>query len=170
MLKRMERLLPHAAILICNMYIVFFLIDRVNTAMNFIDNGLTKGLLLLLCLVTLVNARWLLSAARPVPSRQTAQPLRRDPAVRPARPDAQAAYARRGDDRRLSAQPGANAPYGRAGAARRPRGQSYGGAESARRSAYAQNSERTRYGQPAPNGRGYSARRDGSYEREGGRR
>ena len=27
------------------MYLVFFLIDRVNPAMNFIDNGLTKGLL-----------------------------------------------------------------------------------------------------------------------------
>lgn len=56
MWKRVERLLPHAAILIGNMYVVFFLIDRVNPAMNFIDNGLTKGLLLVLCAVALVNA------------------------------------------------------------------------------------------------------------------
>lgn len=56
MWKRVERLLPHAVILIGNMYVVFFLIDRVNPAMNFIDNGLTKGLLLLLCAVALVNA------------------------------------------------------------------------------------------------------------------
>ncbi|MDO4865109.1 MAG: hypothetical protein Q4C10_01020 [Clostridia bacterium] len=60
MLDRLRRLLPHAAILICNMYIVFFLIDRVNKAMNFIDNGLTKGLLLALCLIGLWNA-WSLS-------------------------------------------------------------------------------------------------------------
>lgn len=56
MLDRLKRLLPHAAILICNMYVVFFLIDRVNKAMNFIDNGLTKGLLLALCLIGLWNA------------------------------------------------------------------------------------------------------------------
>ena len=57
MLRRIKGLLPHAAILICNMYIVFYLIDRVNKAMNFIDNGLTKGLLLVLCLIALYNAR-----------------------------------------------------------------------------------------------------------------
>lgn len=60
MFNRLRRLLPHAAILICNMYVVFYLIDRVNTAMNFIDNGLTKGLLLALCVIALVNCRALL--------------------------------------------------------------------------------------------------------------
>ena len=63
MLKKLERLAPHAAILICNMYVVFFLIDKVNPAMNFIDNGLTKGLLLLLCLIALYNAWQLLGLA-----------------------------------------------------------------------------------------------------------
>ena len=56
MLKRIERLVPHGAILICNMYVVFFLIDRVNPAMNFIDNGLTKGLLVILCALALYDA------------------------------------------------------------------------------------------------------------------
>lgn len=60
MFNRLRRLLPHAAILICNMYVVFYLIDRVNTAMNFIDNGLTKGLLLALCVIAFVNCRMLL--------------------------------------------------------------------------------------------------------------
>ncbi|MBR1566199.1 MAG: hypothetical protein IJ649_05495, partial [Oscillospiraceae bacterium] len=72
MLKKLERMLPHAAILICNMYIVFFLIDRVNQAMNFIDNGLTKGLLLILCAIAFYNARCLLKPApvrRSVPAR-----------------------------------------------------------------------------------------------------
>lgn len=63
MLNRLRRLLPHAAILICNMYIVFFLIDRVNTAMNFIDNRLTKGLLLALCVISWFNCRTLLRLA-----------------------------------------------------------------------------------------------------------
>ena len=62
MWKRVERLLPHAAILIGNMYVVFFLIDRVNPAMNFIDNGLTKGLLLVLCAITRYNALRVLRA------------------------------------------------------------------------------------------------------------
>ena len=56
MRKTIQAALPHLVILICNMYIVFFLIDRVNKAMNFIDNGLTKGLLLALCLIGLGNA------------------------------------------------------------------------------------------------------------------
>ena len=70
MLKKLERLLPHGAILICNMYIVFFLIDRVNPAMNFIDNGLTKGLLLILCAISLYDAWRLL---KPVPARRPVQ-------------------------------------------------------------------------------------------------
>ena len=52
----LRRMLPHAAILICNMYIVFFSIDVVNRAMNFIDNNLTKGLLAALSAIALVNA------------------------------------------------------------------------------------------------------------------
>ena len=53
--KKLRAMLPHAAILIANMYIVFFLIDRVNTAMNFIDNGLTKGLLFVMCALVLLD-------------------------------------------------------------------------------------------------------------------
>ena len=64
MMKKVRAMLPHVAILICNMYIVFYLIDRVNTAMNFIDNGLTKGLLLILCVVTPFNVWALLKEPR----------------------------------------------------------------------------------------------------------
>lgn len=56
MLARIWQLLPHASILICNMYIVFYMIDRVNTAMCFIDNGLTKGLLVIMCLISILNS------------------------------------------------------------------------------------------------------------------
>ena len=73
MLKKLERMLPHAVILICNMYIVFFLIDRVNQAMNFIDNGLTKGLLAIMCAIALYDAwRLLKPAPAPMPRRRPA--------------------------------------------------------------------------------------------------
>lgn len=42
------KLAPHAAIVIGNMYYVFWGINCVNTSMNFIDNGYTKFLLVLL--------------------------------------------------------------------------------------------------------------------------
>ncbi len=75
-------MLPHAVILICNMYVVFFLIDRVNPAMNFIDNGLTKGLVALLCAGAVVDALALKRLGRRTRRRRAAgmrtQPARRD--------------------------------------------------------------------------------------------
>ena len=62
MWNKIQRLLPHGAILICNMYIVFYLIDRVNKAMCFIDNGLTKGLLVIMCLISIFNSLALITA------------------------------------------------------------------------------------------------------------
>lgn len=57
-------LLPHGVILVCNMYIVFFLIDRVNTAMCFIDNDITKGLLAVMCLLSMGISVALIRAQR----------------------------------------------------------------------------------------------------------
>ena len=88
MLKKLERLAPHAAILICNMYVVFFLIDRVNPAMNFIDNRLTKGLLLVMCALALYNGYRLL---QPWLRRRAASPAPRQSAP------AQRAYADHGE-------------------------------------------------------------------------
>ena len=82
--KKLRAMLPHAAILIANMYIVFFLIDRVNSAMNFIDNGLTKGLLLAMSLIVLADV--LLPRPRP---RRRAQAKRAAPEA-PATPEAPA--------------------------------------------------------------------------------
>ena len=79
--KKLRAMLPHAAILIANMYIVFFLIDRVNSAMNFIDNGLTKGLLLAMSLIVLADV--LLPRPRP---RRRAQAKRAAPEA-PAVPE-----------------------------------------------------------------------------------
>ena len=78
-MRRLGRLAPHAAILLCNMYVVFYLIDRVNKAMNFIDNGLTKGLLLALCVISLLNARTLLKRPRTARCGTAARPAQGAP-------------------------------------------------------------------------------------------
>lgn len=51
-----RKIFPHAAIVLSAMYVVFFHIDRVNSAMAFIDNGITKALLYVLCVLSAVNA------------------------------------------------------------------------------------------------------------------
>ena len=60
----MRKLLPHVTIVMCLMYAVFFGIDRVNPAMAFIDNEITKWLLLFLCLFSIVEAVWLIADDR----------------------------------------------------------------------------------------------------------
>ena len=52
----LRKWLPHVAILLSNMYLVFYVIDRFNRAMAFINNDLTKGLLVGLSLVSIFNA------------------------------------------------------------------------------------------------------------------
>ena len=84
--KKLRAMLPHAAILIANMYIVFFLIDRVNSAMNFIDNGLTKGLLLAMSLIVLADVL----LPRPRRPRRRAQAKRAAAPEAPATPEAPA--------------------------------------------------------------------------------
>lgn len=48
-MKKLRALIPHTSVLIANMYYVFYGIDRVNKSMNFIDNGITKWLLAIMC-------------------------------------------------------------------------------------------------------------------------
>ena len=52
----LRKIIPHATIVLCNMYVVFYLIDRVNPAMEFITNEITKFLILLMCILSTVNA------------------------------------------------------------------------------------------------------------------
>lgn len=56
----LRRFLPHIAIILSGMYFVFYGIDRVNSAMAFIDNEITKGLLVVLGLISVVNALFLI--------------------------------------------------------------------------------------------------------------
>lgn len=58
------KLFGHAAIIISLMYFVFFFIDRVNAPMAFINNGITKMLLFILCVLSIFNSVRLISADR----------------------------------------------------------------------------------------------------------
>lgn len=64
MMGVIKKLLAHCAIIISGMYIVFFFIDRVNPAMGFIDNDITKPLLLALALIAIINAIQVIAAER----------------------------------------------------------------------------------------------------------
>lgn len=64
MIAKIKRLLPSAGIVLAGMYIVFYLIDRVNPAMAFINNEITKYLLLALCIVTIAQACMTISETR----------------------------------------------------------------------------------------------------------
>lgn len=59
-----RKVFPHAAVILSAMYVVFFHIDRVNSAMAFIDNGITKALLYALCMLSVVNAIVIISDDR----------------------------------------------------------------------------------------------------------
>ena len=69
----LRKLLPHAAIILSGMYLVFFLIDRVNSAMAFINNDITKWLLLILCAISVLNALLLIRSERQSVRRQQAR-------------------------------------------------------------------------------------------------
>ena len=109
----LRKILPHGAIIISLMYFVFFFIDRVNSAMAFINNGMTKALLFVLCLITIANALLLIAddrkrtrarrqvrrpaaqpAQRPVAPVQARPQQRPAPAKQPQRPTARASYDR----------------------------------------------------------------------------
>ncbi len=55
MWNKLRPMLPHAAIVLANMFVVFFVVDQINPTMNFIDNGLTKGLLLVMSALAVAN-------------------------------------------------------------------------------------------------------------------
>lgn len=52
----LRKILPHVAIILSMMYFVFFCIDRVNSAMAFINNDITKWLLVILGVISIYNA------------------------------------------------------------------------------------------------------------------
>lgn len=73
----LRKIIPHATIVLCNMYVVFYLIDRVNPAMEFITNNITKFLLLLMCILSTVNAALLIRDQRRRRREQLRRPAER---------------------------------------------------------------------------------------------
>jgi len=64
MIGMLKKMLAHCAIIISLMYVVFFCIDLVNPAMGFIDNNITKPLLLVLVIIAIINAIQIIAEER----------------------------------------------------------------------------------------------------------
>lgn len=60
----LKRVLPHICIIISVMMLVFYVIDRVNSAMSFIDNDIFKTLLLFYCIVVIASSVYLIASNR----------------------------------------------------------------------------------------------------------
>ena len=71
----LRKLLPHVAIIISMMYFVFYFIDRVNSAMAFINNDITKNLLFALGLIAILESVWLIRSNRAQERRRQQQRL-----------------------------------------------------------------------------------------------
>ena len=59
-----RKALPHATIIVAVMFLVFFVIDRINEAMNFIGAEISKWLLFLFCLMAIATSVVLLAEQR----------------------------------------------------------------------------------------------------------
>ncbi len=74
---RLWYMLCHVNIIISCMFIIFYFIDRVNPAMEFMDSTLSKGLLFVFCLsilaASILNARYLFRMMRGNARRQKLQ-------------------------------------------------------------------------------------------------
>jgi len=63
-MKTIAKLLPHVAIILSGMLIVFFIVDRFNSAMGFLDNDAAKVLICALGVVSIVNSIMLIAHQR----------------------------------------------------------------------------------------------------------
>ena len=50
MVYKIKRLTSHTTVILALMFLVFLVLDRFNPMMNFVDNGISRALLALLCL------------------------------------------------------------------------------------------------------------------------
>ena len=63
-LEKLAELLPHVCLILSLMMITFVITDRFNRAMAFINNDITKGLLLVLAVLVIVQSILLIRADR----------------------------------------------------------------------------------------------------------
>lgn len=55
-MKKLIAILPHLNIIMACTVLTFLIIDRFNSAMQFIENDITKGILFLFVIVTIINS------------------------------------------------------------------------------------------------------------------
>ena len=84
-LRLLDRLLPHVAIVLSGMLVVFFLIDRVNKPMAFMTNEFHKRITFILALLALYLAIRRVSAMRRAERDAYRRRLRQWKSGRPAR-------------------------------------------------------------------------------------
>lgn len=96
----LRKLLPHVAILLSEMYVIFFVIDKFNAPMAFINNSITKALLLILCIITSIESLYLIRVERRRARQQQMQDRR--PPTNDRRPPRQADMSYRDYDRRYA--------------------------------------------------------------------
>ena len=63
-MKTVKKVLPHICIIISFMMLTLYVIDRVNGAMNFIDNDIFKSLLLVYCITVIITSVFLIADNR----------------------------------------------------------------------------------------------------------
>ncbi len=59
-----RKMLPHATLIVAVMFVVFFCIDRVNEAMNFLGADISKWLLLIFCILSVATSVLLIVSQR----------------------------------------------------------------------------------------------------------
>ncbi|MGI6326567.1 MAG: hypothetical protein ACOX1U_06330 [Saccharofermentanales bacterium] len=60
----LKKVLPHICIIISVMMLTFYVIDRVNSAMSFLNNDIFKNLLLVYCLAVIATSIFLIADNR----------------------------------------------------------------------------------------------------------
>jgi hypothetical protein len=55
-MKMLKNIVPHVGIILSVVFIVFLILDEYNPTMNFVNNSISTGMLLVLCAVSLINA------------------------------------------------------------------------------------------------------------------
>lgn len=70
MMKKLIKAIPHISIILSGMLLTLLVIDRINSAMNFINNDYTKIIILILCLLTVFQSIIQIIAMRRLPKRR----------------------------------------------------------------------------------------------------
>ncbi|MEG1560458.1 MAG: hypothetical protein RRY79_00120 [Clostridia bacterium] len=63
-MKKLATILPHILIILSGMFLTFLTIDIFNSAMGFINNDITKTLMFVFCILTVITSILFISLQR----------------------------------------------------------------------------------------------------------